>query len=59
MNYFIEKHDMTIILDALDHMVTTMEQRKLFGIKNLWPYSPDDVNNLVKSFDNSFAEENI
>jgi hypothetical protein len=57
MNYFIEKHDMEIILDALEHMNTTMEQRKLFGLNNLWPYSPDDVDSLFQSFDNSFVEE--
>ena len=57
MNYFIEKHDMGIILDALEHMRTTMEQRKLFGLNNLWPYSPDDVDGLFQSFDNSYVEE--
>jgi hypothetical protein len=57
MNYYIEKHDMEIILDALDHMRTTMEQRKLFGLNNLWPYSPNDVDGLFQSFDNSYVEK--
>ena len=57
MNYFIEKHDMDIILDALELLHKTMKDRETFGINNNYPYSMDDVDGLFQSFDNSHMEE--
>lgn len=56
MNYFIEKHDMSMILDALEFMAETMTTREIFGMPNIWPYSKEDVDGLFQSFDNSFTE---
>jgi hypothetical protein len=35
MNYYIEKHDMEIILDALEHMSETIKNRKAFGLPSV------------------------
>ena len=59
MNYYIEKHDMQIILDALEFMEETMKTREMFGLPNIWPYSREDVDGLFQSFDNSEAETNV
>ena len=59
MNYYIEKHDMEIILDALEFMEETMKTRDMFGLPNIWPYSREDVDGLFQSFDNSGAETNV
>lgn len=56
MNYYIEKHDMEIILDALEFMEETMKTREMFGLPNIWPYSREDVDGLFQSFDNSCVE---
>jgi len=56
MNYYIEKHDMEIILDALEHMSETIKNRKAFGLPSVWPYSEEDVSGLFQSFDNSYVE---
>ena len=56
MNYYIEKHDMEIILDALENLVSTMKTSEAFGITNRRPYSIEDVDGLFQSFDNSGAE---
>lgn len=56
MNYYIEKHDMEIILDSLEFMAETMKTREMFGLPSIWPYSTEDVDALSKSFDNSFVE---
>ena len=60
MNYYIEKHDMEMILDALENLVADMKHSKDNGHYRLvdYPYSIDDVNGLLKSFDNSFTEDN-
>ena len=60
MNYYIEKHDMEMILDALENLVADMKHAKDNGHYRLvdYPYSIDDVNGLLKSFDNSFVEDN-
>lgn len=51
MNYYIEKHDMEIILDALEllhaEMITTNEN----PIDR--PYTMDDVDGLFQSLENS------
>jgi len=57
MNYYIEKHDMTIILDALENLVKDMKHAKDNGHFN-YPYSIEDVDGLFQSFDNSFVEDN-
>jgi hypothetical protein len=56
MNYYIEKHDMEIILDALELMQQTMKTREVFGLPSIWPYSEEDVDGLFQSFDNSYVE---
>jgi len=56
MNYYIEKHDMEMILDALEFMSETMRTREMFGLPTIWPYSKEDVEVLTQSFDNSFVE---
>jgi hypothetical protein len=50
MNYYIEKHDMTIILDALENLVKDMKHAKDNGHFN-YPYSIEDVDGLFQSFD--------
>lgn len=56
MNYYIEKHDMEIILDALEVLQSKIRYAELFGLKNEYPYTADDVDGLFQSFDNSFVE---
>jgi len=58
MNYYIEKHDMNIILDALETLHNRMKTRQDFGLPNDKPFSIEDVDGLFQSFDNSFAEDN-
>jgi hypothetical protein len=53
MNYYIEKHDMEIILDALENLILSMKNTASFGLPNRYPYSVDDVDGLFQSFDNS------
>jgi hypothetical protein len=59
MNYYIEKHDMEIILDALELLHKTMKDRENFGLTNDYCYTSEDVNGLFQSFDNSGAENNV
>ena len=59
MNYYIEKHDMTIILDALETLHNRMKTRQDFGLPNDKPFSIEDVDGLFQSFDNSGAESNV
>lgn len=59
MNYYIEKHDMTIILDALETLHNRMKTRQDFGLPNDKTFSIEDVDGLFQSFDNSFSEDNI
>jgi hypothetical protein len=58
MNYYIEKYDMEMILDALEALHSKIKYAELFGIKNEYPYSAEDVDGLFQSFDNSFVENN-
>lgn len=53
MNYYIYKHDMKIILDALEVLHNSMKNRQHFGLPNDKTYSIDDVDSLFQSFDNS------
>lgn len=50
MNYYIEKHDMEMILDSLQFMAETMKTRETFGLPTIWPYSKQNVDALFKSF---------
>lgn len=56
MNYYIEKYDMEIILNALRLMGENMRVQEAFGIRNIFVYNTEDVYRLIKSFDNSGAE---
>jgi hypothetical protein len=57
MNYYIEKHDMTIILDALETLHNRMKTRQDFGFPNDKPFSIEDVDGLFQSFDNGYKED--
>jgi len=57
MNYYIEKHDMEIILDALENLVLSMKNTDAFGLPNHRPYSIEDVDGLFQSFDNGYKED--
>lgn len=57
MNYYIEKRDMEIILDALENLVEDMKHAKNNGHFN-YSYSIEDVDGLFQSFDNCFKEDN-
>lgn len=56
MNYHIEKHDMNIILDALENLVLSMKNTEAFGLPNNRAYSIDEIDGLFQSFDNSGEE---
>jgi hypothetical protein len=56
MNYYIEKHDMEIILDALELLHETMKNKEALGLTNDYVYSKADVDGLFQSFDNSSKE---
>jgi hypothetical protein len=58
MNYYIEKHDMEIILDALEVLHNQMKTRMDFGVPTERSYSIEDVDGLFQSFDNNFVENN-
>jgi len=57
MNYCIGKHDMKIILDALETLHNRMKTRQDFGLPNDKPFSIEDVDGLFQSFDNSYKED--
>ena len=48
MNYYIESHDMEIILAALEALHTSIKH----GIGD-YPWTLDEVDGLFQSFDNS------
>lgn len=56
MNYYIEKHDMTMILDALECLSEHLKHYE--NNSPNYPWTTDDVDSLFQSFDNSFREEN-
>lgn len=56
MNYYIEKHDMEIILDALETLHNRMKTRQDFGLPNDKTFSIEDIDGLFQSFDNSGVE---
>ena len=56
LNYYIEKHDMEIILDALECLHQDMKHADESGyadINKLRGYTMDDVDGLVQSLENS------
>jgi hypothetical protein len=53
MNYFIEKHDMEIILDALECL---SEYIKITN-NSPYPWTVEDVDGLFQSFDNGHKED--
>ena len=55
MNYYIEKHDMEIILDALESLVEDMKHSRDNGKFN-YPYSIEEVDGLFQSLENSGEE---
>jgi len=58
MNYFIEKHDMEIILDALEALHEDMkhcEQNGSYAYK-LCGYTVEEVDGLYQSLENSGEE---
>jgi hypothetical protein len=50
MNYYIEKHDMEIILDALDALYNNIK----YGLE--YPYTLDEIDGLFQSLENSGEE---
>ena len=54
MNYYIEKHDMEIILDALQLLHEEIVATEENPIDR--PYTKDDVDSLFQSLDNSRKE---
>ena len=54
MNYYIEKHDMEIILDALECL---SEHIKTTNNNSPYPWTVEDVDGLFQSFDNSLNED--
>ncbi len=57
MNYYIEKHDMEIILDALECLSEHIKHYE--GDSPNYPWTLDEVDSLFQSFDNSGAENNV
>ena len=59
LNYYIEKHDMEIILDALECLHQDMKHADESGyedINKLRGYTMDDVDGLFQSLENSGEE---
>jgi hypothetical protein len=54
MNYYIEKHDMEIILDALELLHSEMIETRENPIDR--PYTLDEVDGLFQSLENSGEE---
>ena len=62
MNYYIEKHDMNIILDALECLHQDMTHADESGYEDINKrrgYAVDEVDSLFQSFDNSGADDAI
>jgi hypothetical protein len=64
MNYYIEKHDMEMILDALELLRDSIKNRKLFGTGPgtgfgkhpvVYPYSEEDVDGLFQGLDEKYT----
>ena len=60
MNYFIEKHDMEIILDALEALHQDMKHADESGYPDINArrgYTIEDVDGLFQSLENSVGEQ--
>jgi hypothetical protein len=55
MNYYIEKHDMEMILDALECLGEHIKHYE--DNSPNYPWTLDEVDGLFQSFDNSFHED--
>lgn len=55
MNYYIEKHDMEMILDSLELLRDTMKNKEVLGLKNTYVYSKEDVDGLFQSLDEKYT----
>jgi hypothetical protein len=55
MNYYIEKHDMEMILDSLECLAEHLKHYE--DNSPNYPWTVDEVESLCQSFDNSFIEE--
>jgi hypothetical protein len=55
MNYYIEKHDMQMILDALECLSEHLKHYEDNSPNYAW--TADQVDGLFQSFDNSFIED--
>jgi hypothetical protein len=53
MNYYIEKHDMQMILDALECLSEHIKNNN----NSPYVWNIEDVDGLFQSFDNSFVDE--
>jgi hypothetical protein len=53
MNYYIEKHDMEIILDALECLSEHIKTNN----NSPYPWTVEDVDGLFQSFDNGHKED--
>lgn len=57
MNYYIEKHDMEIILDALECLHEHIKHYEENSPN--YPWTLDEVDSLFQAFDNSGAENDV
>ena len=59
MNYFIEKHDMEIILDALEALHEKVKHSLDTGVVAYpgYPYTVEEIDLLFQSLDNSGGEQ--
>ena len=55
MNYYIEKHDMQMILDALECLSEHLKHYE--NNSPSYPWTTDDVDSLFQSFDNGHKED--
>ena len=55
MNYYIQKHDMQMILDALECLSEHLKHYEDNSPNYAW--TADQVDGLFQSFDNSFIED--
>ena len=57
MNYYIEKHEMEMILDALECLSEHLKHYE--NNSPSYPWTTDQIDRLFQSFDNSGAENNL
>jgi len=49
----VEKHNMNMILDALELLAWIIKTKELFGLSNNYQYTEDEVNHLYQSLENN------